>query len=106
VEDPALRLRQSVGGFVLIVVTCWVFASIAFVIGLVSGGVPLIRWLSVVVPGFALVPAAYLSVKLRLAKDADEIKALWPKSALYGGIGLALFISTVVVLVQVQEGSG
>ena len=106
-EDPALRLRQTVGSFVLILAGCWVLVMIAAIVALAQGDtkIPVINGVFAIVPGFALVPGAYLSVKLRRSRDPEEIKTLWPKSALYGTVGLILGIATFVVLAQIQKGA-
>ena len=106
-DDPALRLRQTVGNFVLLLAGCWVLVMIAVVVGLAQGDtkIPVINSVFAIIPGCALVPGAFLSVKLLRAKDPEQVKTLWPKSALYGGIGLILGIATFVILAQIQEGA-
>jgi hypothetical protein len=91
----------------LILAGCWVLVMIAVVVALAQGDtkIPVVNGMSAIVPGFALVPGAYLSVKLRRTKDPEQIKTLWPRSALYGAVGLILGIGTFVLLAQVQKGA-
>jgi drug/metabolite transporter (DMT)-like permease len=96
------------GNFVLLLAGCWLLLLIAVSTAAASGDsdIPPINWVPAIVPGFALVPAAYYAVKSKRSSNPEEVKALWHKCALYGGIGLALGIVTIVQLNAMQNGAG
>ncbi len=106
--DPRTNLRRTGGKLVLVLVGCWVLLLVVGTITAAGGNsdIPLINWASIIVPGFALVPAGYYGLKLLRTSNPDEIKVLWPKCALYGVIGLALGIATIVSLNMIQNGNG
>jgi hypothetical protein len=103
--DPATELRRVVGKLVLFLAGCYTLLLVAGVAVLAQGrtDIPLINLVSALFPGLAFAPAAYYGVKLHTTTDPAKTKALWPKCALYGAIGLALLVATVVVLDQVNK---
>jgi len=95
-----------VGKFVLLLAGIWVMILVAGIAVLAQGqtNVPALNWATVLLPGCALVPGAYLSLKLLRTQDSEQIRDLWVKSALYGASGLVIGIGALVALVQMQKG--
>jgi hypothetical protein len=106
--DPGTTLRRTGGKLVLVLVGCWVFLLVAGAVSAAGGNsdIPLINWVSIVVPGFALVPAGYYGLRLLRASSPAGVRVLWPKCALYGGIGLVLGVVTIVSLNMIANGNG
>jgi hypothetical protein len=106
VDDPVSRLRKLVGKFVLLLAGVWFMILIAVAVALVQGNVkiPALNIVTAIVPGCALVPGAYLSVKLLRSRSPELIKERWVKPGIYGASGLLIGIVAFVALVQVQAG--
>jgi len=107
VEDPALRLRKVIGKFVLLLAGVWVMILIASIASAAQPGsvdVPVFNWVMALGPGFALVPGAYVSLKLLRSHDAEEIKSRSVMSAIYGAAGLVIGIACFIALAQTQKG--
>jgi hypothetical protein len=106
-DDPVTELRRVVGKLGLFVAGCYALLLVAGVAVLVQGetDIPLINLVTVLVPGSAFVPAAYYGVKLHTTSDPEQMRALWPKCAVYGVAGVVLLIATVVALDQVNKGA-
>ena len=107
-DDSAIRLRRLVGKFVLLLASVWLMILIAVVVALAQGDVeiPALNWVTVLLPGCALVPGAYLSIKLLRSQKIEQINDLWVRSGIYGAFGLLIGIVAFVELVQVQKGGG
>jgi hypothetical protein len=106
-EDSAVTLRKVVGKFVLLFAGVWLAMLFAVAVAAVNGGgpkIPLINWGTLLLPGCALVPGAFVSLRLLRAPDIDRIKELWVKSALFGVAGFVVGVGSVIALVQVQKG--
>ncbi|HET6483661.1 MAG TPA: hypothetical protein VFG35_26970 [Actinoplanes sp.] len=103
-----MTLRRTAAKLVLVLAGCWVLFLVAGVITAAGGSsdIPWINWVSILFPGFALVPAGYYGIKLLRSSDPDVIRALWPKCAVYGVIGVVLGVVTVVALNMIQNANG
>lgn len=106
-DDPALQLRKVVGKFVLLLAGVWAMLLIAAVALLPRDngvGLPGMNWMMAVLPGCALVPGAYVSMRLLRTDEPDRISELWIQAAIYGVAGVAIGISSVVALVKMRNG--
>ena len=103
--DLKTTWRRVGGNFVLLLAGCWILVLIGVLAAATSGnsGIPLINWLTVIVPGFALIPASYYAVKFRRISDPEEATSVWNKCALYGCLGLILGIVTALSLNEIQK---
>jgi hypothetical protein len=95
VDDPALRLRKLVGKFVLLLAGVWFMILIAVGVALAQGNVkiPALNIATVLLPGCALVPGAYLSVKFLRSESAEQINNLWVWKSIGEMSGLSSAVS-------------
>jgi hypothetical protein len=98
--DLKTTWRRVGGNFVLLLAGCWILVLIGVSAAAESGdsGIPLINWVTILVPGFALIPGSYYAVKFRRTSDPEEAASVWNKCALYGFLGLILGIGTTLSL--------
>ena len=103
--DLKTTWRRVGGNFVLLLTGCWILALVGVSAAAASGdsGIPLINWVTVLVPGFALIPGSYYAVKFRRTSDPEEATSVWNKCALYGCLGLILGVVTTLSLNAIQK---
>ncbi|AGZ41111.1 hypothetical protein [Actinoplanes friuliensis] len=102
-RDPAVELRRVVGKFALLL-------AFVYVLALVAGVTALFKGTSMAVLGLVilLLPAAAFGVSVRDAvrlhrtSDPARMKVLWPRCALWAGVGSGLLIVAVVVVDRVR----
>jgi hypothetical protein len=99
VRDQAMELRRVVGKFALLIAFVYVIALVAAVIGLAKGtSTPVLGYAFLLLPAAAFVVSVRDAVRLHQTSDPERMKALWPRCALYAGIGLALLSAAVMII--------
>lgn len=100
-DDPATGLRRVAGKLGLFLVGCWLVVLIAAVAGALRGAqVDPLSFVIVLIPGCALVPAAYFAVGMLRTTDPQRVGQLWPKAVGYGAAGLVLLVGAGYSLYQ------
>ena len=99
--DPATGLRRVAGKLVLFLVGCWLVVLVAGVAGAFRGATlePL-NFAIMLIPGCALVPAAYFAAGMYRTTDPERVRQIWPKVVVYAVAGLVLLFGTAYGLYQ------
>ncbi len=98
--DSGTDVRRALSNFALLIAGVWLLLTVIGVVVAVGGtaDVPPIDILFFVIPGFALVPAAYYAVKVHQVADPAGQKRMLTRAGLFAVIGLALGIATIVII--------
>ncbi|AGZ40116.1 hypothetical protein [Actinoplanes friuliensis] len=97
-RDSAMELRRVVGKFALLLAFVYVLALVAGVVGLVKGTAPVLGFVILLLPAAAFAVSVRDAVRLHQTSDTERMKSLWPRSALYAGIGSGLLIVAIAVI--------
>jgi len=94
-----MELRRVVGKLALLIAFVYLLALVAAVVGLAKGtSTSVLGLVFLLLPAAAFVISVRDAVRLHQTSDPERMKALWPRCALYAGIGLALLIAAVVII--------
>jgi hypothetical protein len=101
VVDAATGLRRVAGKLVLFLAGCWLLVLIAGVAGAFRGAkIEPLNFAIMLVPGCALVPAAYFTIGMLRSTDPERVRQLWPKVVVYALAGLVLLFGTAYGLYE------
>lgn len=100
----AVELRRLVGKVVLFLAGCWLMVLVAGVSGGLRGAsVEPWRFIILLIPGCAFVPATYYAIGLHRTSDPGQLDRIWPKAIVYGMAGLVLLFGTAYSLYQMDR---
>lgn len=102
--ETAIQGRRLIGKLILFLTGCWLIVLVAAVAGAFRGAsVEPLNFAIMLIPGCALVPAAYFAIGLFRTTDPAQMNRLVPKAIVYGVSGLVLLISTAYALYEMSR---